>query len=80
MAQFLDECCLISPKVSVKAGVFYKHYQQWCIDHGFQADSLTEIGKRIRDIPDITKEKSNGWWYRGIGLYSDEKPSERTQE
>jgi putative DNA primase/helicase len=69
LQQFLDACCLWSPKIRVKAGTFYKAYQAWCEEQGTKADSLKEIGLRLEHMP-VEKKTSNGVWYLGLGLHS----------
>lgn len=77
LGQFLEECCRISPEARIKAGVFYKAYQQWCLDHGQQGDSMTEIGKRIERLNGVTKKKISVYWYQGIELYVEKDEDTR---
>ena len=70
LPQFLEECCLFSPAFRVRSSVLYKAYQQWCLNTGQAADSMTGIGKRIEKFAGVTKKQSNGIWYIGLGLSS----------
>jgi putative DNA primase/helicase len=72
---FIQECCIVSPEVSVKAGALYEAYRKWCEDNQFGKGMNgklfgEEMGKRF------TKVEVNGRrMYRGIGLLISDNDS-----
>jgi putative DNA primase/helicase len=68
---FIQECCLVKPEASVKAGSLYQAYRTWFEENQFGGRSMNgklfgdEMSKRFSKR--ITKR---GRFYQGIGLLS----------
>lgn len=67
IGRFIDECCLVSPSVQVKASELYDIFKKWCEACNEYAGSLTVFGDRLGE-KGFGKRKSNVVWYLGIGL------------
>jgi putative DNA primase/helicase len=76
LGRFLEECCLLSPDVRVKAGALYDAYKQWCGDTGEQAMTLSTMGKEL-DSRGFEKRLSMGTtWRLGIALLAPDMQRE----
>jgi putative DNA primase/helicase len=68
IGEFLSDCCAVESSFRIKAGDLYAAYSKW-------AESNREFVQSHRRLTDalgergITKRRSNGIWYEGIGLY-----------
>jgi hypothetical protein len=68
LGRFLEERCVLSPNVRVKAGALYDAYKQWCGETGEQATTLATMGKEL-DSRGFAKRPSMGIvWRLGIAL------------
>lgn len=63
---WLNECCVLQPQVTAKAGDLYSSYQQWTNNKEI---TQTAFGRRLRE-KGFTKEKNSMSYivWRGIGL------------
>jgi putative DNA primase/helicase len=68
VARFIEERCLLSPHVRVKAGDLYAAYKKWCEESGEHAITLTAMGKRLDDKGIEKKPSGGSIWRLGIGL------------
>lgn len=76
VGRFIQECCLVSPQVRVKAGDLYDAYKAWCAATGEQKEqiiSLTAMGKRLDD-KGFAKHSSNYTWRLGLALKDQKEP------
>jgi len=66
--QFLDERCELVAARTVRAGVLYSTYKNWCGNQGLHWLSNLRVWRKL-DERGITKANSmHGVTYRGIGL------------
>lgn len=71
IGHFINDRCVISENVQVKAGELYQTYRQWCEEMGHKPMSGTRFGKEMKERFDHYKGK-NGIFYTGIGLQKGE--------
>ena len=73
--QFLNECCLMRPEVSVKASTLYEAYKSWCEENQFgRGMNATLFGNEISRR--FEKKRGNaGMIYQGVGLLSTHQSS-----
>ncbi len=64
ITNFLSETCLIGGGFQVRAGVLFEAYRKWS---GDKYVTQCEFGRELQ-TRGFQKVKSNGVWYRGIGL------------
>ena len=74
LGRFIEECCLVSPQVRVKAGDLYETYKTWCATSGEQTITLTAMGKRLDD-KGFAKHSSHNVWRLGLALKDQKDPS-----
>lgn len=67
IGRFIEECCLVSPQVQVKASEVYDAYKRWCEASGEHAVTLTKFGSRLED-QGFSKEKKGTVWRKGLTL------------
>jgi len=66
--QFLNECCVMRPEVSVKASLLYEAYKTWCEENQFgRGMNATLFGNEISRRFE-KKTTKIGRFYLGIGL------------
>jgi P4 family phage/plasmid primase-like protien len=71
IGRFIEECCLVSKDVQVKAGVLYDAYKRWCEAGGEHPVTLTKFGTRLEEQGFRHEKKSGTVWRFGIGLSTD---------
>lgn len=67
IGQFISDVCLTGPAYSIKAKDFRETLNEWCEQEGYRRLNQTQIGSDLKSRG-IDKHKSNGTWYRGIGI------------
>jgi putative DNA primase/helicase len=72
ITNFLMEYCVTGAGFKVRAGVLFGAYQKWSSDKYI---TQCEFGREMQ-TRGFQKVKSNGVWYRGIGLLEPSEPSE----
>jgi putative DNA primase/helicase len=70
IGQFIEECCLVSSQVRVKASALYDAYKKWCEASGEYAATLKTVGNSLEDRG-FTKQHSGVTWRLGIALRED---------
>lgn len=69
LAGFLDERCETEiAQMEVKASRLYQEYRKWCEQTGEFAETQTNFGLRLAERGFDKNRKSDGNWYRGIGI------------
>ncbi|MBH0228836.1 phage/plasmid primase, P4 family [Halobacillus yeomjeoni] len=79
---FIDEECLISPKVQVFTKQLYQSYKEWCFDNGYKSLGKKKFNNRLTTkFPEVAKKRSHGMpeHWLGVGLldYVDETRSNK---
>jgi len=73
LAQFIDECCVVSDQFNVGANHLFKAYEQWGIEQGLKDRerlNATKFGTQIKTR--FTRKHGNGGKrYFGIGLLAE---------
>jgi putative DNA primase/helicase len=64
LMNFLAECCIIAPDAKVKAADLVDAYKEYSGDKDMTTRKLTVMVTE----KGIERQKSNGLWYRGVGL------------
>lgn len=72
LGHFIQDHCILSEHVQVKAGVLYKGYQGWCEQMGHRPMNGTRFGKQIRARFQAIQDY-RGVFYLGIGAKSPEQ-------
>lgn len=67
IGRFIEEGCLVSPQVRVKASDLYDAYKKWCEDSNEYAVTKKAFGTSL-DERSFATHTSNGVWRLGIGL------------
>jgi putative DNA primase/helicase len=67
VGRFIEECCLVSPHVRVKASALYEAYKQWCQANGEQLVTLSAFGNTLEQRG-FARHKVGTIWRLGIGL------------
>ena len=68
---FLSEVCAVDAETasaSVKAGMLYAAYGDWCLRNGEKADSRAVFSGRIEGMGFVKHRTSEGRFWKGIGL------------
>jgi putative DNA primase/helicase len=73
-----DACATGKPDYRVRARDLYAKYTGWCKRTGEEPCSLRKFGEMIDGLEGIKKKVSNGTWYTGIMLLSDENDEYRS--
>ena len=71
LGTFLTECCVEGKGCTARAGDVYAAYKKWCEANGEYVASQTAFGTSIAERG-IARRKSNGIWYDGLGLISEQ--------
>lgn len=72
---WIEERCVLAPGALGKAAQLYGNYLSWLKSRGQHAPSMRTWGERMSVIQGVTKRKSNGVVYDGIGLRAFEEGS-----
>jgi putative DNA primase/helicase len=68
LGNFIKECCIQSPGVSIKARELFKCYQEWCDDHNEHAVSERFLGLRLKEMGLEQKRMNDGRYWQGIQI------------
>lgn len=71
IGQFLDETCTIQPRARVLCAALYSAYAKWCEDGGERPINQRRFGAQMTERGFDRVRTRDGWWYHGIGLYTD---------
>jgi len=69
LGSFLEDMCVIHPKMQIGVGDLYDTYMKWCKLNGMVPVSKIEFGKKIGEIKDVEQDRTSSvrvW--RGIGI------------
>jgi putative DNA primase/helicase len=69
IGRFIEECCLVSQQVRIKASELYEAYKKWCDANGEQAATLSAFGHYLEE-KGFAKHKIGTIWRLGIGLHA----------
>jgi putative DNA primase/helicase len=69
IGRFIEECCLVSQQVRIKASELYEAYKKWCDANGEQAATLSAFGHYLEE-QGFAKHKIGTIWRLGIGLHA----------
>jgi putative DNA primase/helicase len=72
LGRFIEEWCFVGAALTAKAGTLYEHYVKWAESGHERVMTQTAFGRAIQERESITKRPSNGVWYDGIGLRSEQ--------
>jgi len=75
LAEFISSECYQGPQASVRAGAFYKGYEQWCQRTGAEKLSLSKVGAYVKTRFHAQQEGGGYWVYKSIGLLKQEEYS-----
>jgi putative DNA primase/helicase len=67
MLNFIADRCIVGEGLAVKANVLYGDYKAWCAQRGEEPRTAALFGRRLLAVEGITRERSGGVRYRGIG-------------
>lgn len=67
IGNWLEECCIVTPRATAKASSLYNSYKQWVEDNGGHPISSTKFGLKMGDRG-FKKEKSGTMTYYGVGI------------
>lgn len=71
IGQFLDEQCTVQPRARVLCAALYGAYAKWCEDGGERPINQRRFGAQMTERGFDRVRTRDGWWYHGIGLYTD---------
>jgi phage/plasmid-associated DNA primase len=67
LAQFIDECCVVMPHVSVQATRLYEAYKDWAESNGEFVERQKKFGMRLSERG-FVRQKTGVYYWLGIGL------------
>ena len=67
LGQWIEECCTVSPKESVRAGDAYKSYRRWAENNGNRPMTNATFGRKISERF-VRRKKSSGNEYEGFSV------------
>jgi putative DNA primase/helicase len=67
LGQWIEERCIVTPSIRVKASLAFKDYREWSEARGEYAMTLTAFGNKLTERG-IKKERAKTVTYVGIGL------------
>ena len=67
-AAFIEECCDVSPLLSVGSQKLYNRYWAWCKDTGHKSQSTTSIASDWRRLGFTKKKLPGGMVWEGVDL------------
>ena len=68
LAQWISDCCMVTPSGRAKAKALYASFSAWKRARGENAPSQTAWGTRLSALPGIGKSHSGGTVYTGLLL------------
>jgi putative DNA primase/helicase len=70
LGEFISDTCVLVDGVSARAADLYSAYERWCEAAGERPLSARRFGTNLRERG-LEKYRSNGIWWRGIGLQTE---------
>jgi putative DNA primase/helicase len=70
LGNFIKECCVQGPGVSVRARELFRAYQEWCGENNEHACSERFLSLRLKELGLERSRTSEARYWRGIGLLS----------
>ncbi|MCO6046176.1 phage/plasmid primase, P4 family [Aeoliella sp. ICT_H6.2] len=70
--RFIEEGCILEPQLETLGSALFDAYKSWCENNGESYLDNRYFGKRLKTLPDVTSRRSNGTYYKGIGLGREE--------
>ena len=68
IGNFVKDCCIQKPGITIKVRELYKAYQQWCTDNNERVASERYLALRLQEIGfERTRTAENRFW-KGLGL------------
>ncbi len=71
LGRFLEERCIVSPAMRVKARELFGEWSSWCHQNGEDPDSEVAFAESL-STRGFTKKRSNGAVYVGLGLAAED--------
>ncbi len=68
LGNFMRECCVLSPGVSVRARELFRTYQEWCDENNERACSERFLGLRLKELGLERIRSSDARYWNGITL------------
>jgi putative DNA primase/helicase len=68
LGNFIKECCVQSPGVSVRARELFRAYQEWCEEHNERACSERFLSLRLKELGLERSRPAEARYWRGIML------------
>jgi putative DNA primase/helicase len=68
LADWIAECCVVTPKAKAAPTPLYESYSKWCVAAGETPMNLTSFSLRMQDRGFEAKRVKGKRFYRGIGL------------
>jgi P4 family phage/plasmid primase-like protien len=68
MADWIAECCVVTPKAQAAPMALYESYSKWCVAAGETPMKLKSFSLRLKDRGFEAKRVKGRRFYRGIGL------------
>lgn len=72
LAAWLDECCILAPNATGRAGQLYKSYQTWAEANGEKPMTGHKFGRTLAERGFDKYKDRAGWAYMGLGLAESE--------
>jgi putative DNA primase/helicase len=70
LGNFIKECCVQGPEVSVRARELFRAYQEWCEENNEHACSERFLSLRLKELGLERSRTSEARYWRGLGLVS----------
>jgi len=71
IAAYIEDHCFVDPSVRARSSTLYADYAKWCNERGEDPKSERVFGQALTER-DFKRFTSNGTWYRGIALRSND--------
>lgn len=66
---FIADCCVVNQDIKAKSCILYAAYKKWCEENNESVLPNAQFGRRLGE-KGFTSQKSNGNWWKGIGVKS----------
>lgn len=67
---FIDDRCVVNPDIRARSCILYNAYKKWCEENNESVLPNAQFGRRLGE-KGFTSQKSNGNWWKGIGVKSE---------
>lgn len=68
LGNFIRECCLLSPGVSIRARELFRAYQEWCDENNERACSERFLGLRLKELGLERMRSAEARYWTGITM------------